>query len=65
MLLTRLSLISSELIQVLERKPCIGVSIPLLDYLCIEKRPILKEDIGESPFVPVFVAYVGVGLVKL
>jgi len=43
---SRLSLIASELIQVLERKPCIGVSIPLLDDLCIEKGSIPKEDIG-------------------
>jgi len=32
-----LSLIASKLIQVFEREPCVGVSIPLLEDLRIEK----------------------------
>jgi len=63
-LLPRLSLIASKLIQILEWETGIGVFIPLLDDFCIEKGSILKKDIGKRPFVPVFVAYVGVGFVK-
>ena len=41
------------------------MSVALLDDLRMEECPILKEDIGESSFVPVFVADLAVGLVKL
>jgi len=58
-------LIASKLIQVFERESGISKSIPLLDDLRIEKGSIFKEDIGECPFVPVFVADLAVCLVKL
>ena len=41
------------------------MSVTLLDDLRIEECPILKEDIGEGSFEPVFVAYVDVGWIKL
>jgi len=49
----------------LERETCISKPIALLDDLSVEKGSILKENIGKRPFAPVFVAYVGVGFVKL